>query len=118
MFPVSSRCPSAGPCTAGTARTGQAPKVFGGGWLDALPWRQTPRRRAQPPRRAWMGEHQGCRQCEPTTLVVEVVWVLVVTDQHDVHATERAGRHRRPDGLGQVAMLTGRVDGRVDDKPP
>src|SRR5205823_13046609 len=55
------------------------------------------------------GEGQG------TAAVVQVIGVVVVADQHQVHRAELVLRDRRAGGLGEVAVGTGVVEGGVAD---
>jgi signal transduction histidine kinase len=63
-----------------------------------------------------MGQHQGRRQREATALLVEVVGVLVVADEHHIDETKGFRRHRRAGGLGEVTVLAGLVKCWVDDQ--
>src|SRR6266699_5923227 len=47
--------------------------------------------------------------------VVQVVGVVVVADQHQVHRAELVLGDRRAGGLGEVAVRTGVVEGGVAD---
>ncbi|ORV83113.1 hypothetical protein AWC11_22345 [Mycobacterium interjectum] len=78
-----------------------------------LPLRHSHRRRSQPARGTGIGEYQRRGQRHPAALVVEVVGVLIVADQHRVHRPERVGAHHGAGQFGQVAMLAGRIEGRV-----
>jgi hypothetical protein len=60
------------------------------------------------------GEHQWSGEGELPSSLVEVVGVLVVADQHDVHTPEIALGDRWSLGLSQVPDISGRVEGWVD----
>src|SRR6201994_3701629 len=94
--PSASRSASSGPCTAGTAVTIRSPPSGRGtGWLG------------RGGRRG--GERQGA------AAVVQVVGVIVVADQHQVHRAELVLGDRRADGLGEVAVGPRVVEGGVAD---
>src|SRR5271155_1166084 len=99
-WPPASRCPSAGPCTAGTACTVTAlvPSTAGSSKLS-----------------------NGLR---PTgggpplpARVVEIVRMLIMADQHHVDGSQRGGGYRRADRLGQVVVFTGLVERRIHQNP-
>ena len=66
---------------------------------------------AEAPGSAAGGQHQRGGQRQGAAAVVEVVGVVVVADQHQVHRPELVLGDRRADGLGEVAVRAGGVEG-------
>jgi hypothetical protein len=99
------------------SRNGLHGKGSGAGHLVGLPGLQPDRGRPQPAGGTGMGENQWCRQREPTTVVVQVVGMLVVADQNRIHRSQRVGAHRGTGDLGQIGMHAGRIEGRVHHDP-
>src|ERR1700735_4592591 len=135
-WPPASRCPSAGPCTAGTACTVTAlvPSTAGRSKLSnglrptaGGPSRSAPpgcvhtsgaaRRTPRPPfpPRMRHPQRRGERHLPP--LIVEIVRMLVMADQHHIDGPQRGGGYRRADRLGQVVVFTGLVERRVPPDP-
>src|ERR1700683_4402512 len=91
-WPPASRCPSAGPCTAGTACTVTAlvPSTAG---ISKLSNGLGP-----PPRGLPQHRRRGKRHL--SAVVVEIVRMLVMAYQHHVDGAQRGGGYRRADRLG------------------
>jgi hypothetical protein len=87
------------------------------GQIDGLPLLEAMSRRPQPARGARMRENERRGERYPTPFRIEIVGVLVVTDQHDVDAAQRHRRDGRARGLREVCLLPRRIERRVDDHP-
>ena len=85
--------------------------------LEAFEWLESHGRRAEPVRAARMGQHQRRGERHLSALVVEIVRMLVMADQHHVDGSQRGGGYRRADRLGQVVVFTGLVERRIHQDP-
>src|SRR6202035_2576973 len=83
-WPPASRCPSAGPCTAGTACTVTALVPSTAGRSKLSNGLRPPGGGAEPLRAARMRQHQRRGERHLPPLIVEIVRMLVMADQHHI----------------------------------
>ena len=77
-------------------------------------------RPGQPPGAAGGGQHEAGGEGKGAATVIEVVRVIVVADQHQIHLPELFFGDRLADGLGQVAVRAGasKVGSLTMRRPP
>ena len=87
------------------------------GQLERLPGRQPSGRRSQPASGAGVSEQQWCRQRHAAPFGIQIVRMLVVTDQHDVDVAESRRRNGRAGSLRQIRMGPRRIECRIHHDP-